>query len=270
MDSYSYLPTLLEFRDGTTVQCSLGFVPGTGYFHVYAAGVDLGIASSYLPFDGVWRYFEMKVVIDSSAGSVEVRQDGVVTLNETGIDTQATSNAYVDAVRIGSSPNISYMDASIDDLYICNGDGSVNNDFLGDISVRALNPNGNGTTSDLVGSDGDSTDNYLLVDETTPDTADYVESSTPGDKDTYAFGDLGIASGVVYGVQINAYAQKSDAGDRSFVSVARLSGAEEDGAVNILSTTPHYFSEIRETKPGGGAWSIADVDAAEFGFKVNA
>ena len=103
------------------------------------------------------------------------------------------------------------------------------------------------------------------------DDTEYVESSTAGHKDTYAYGNLATASGTVYAVQPVPYAKKNDAGpSRSIVSVARLSGTEEDSAVKTLSTSYAYFGDIRATKPGGGQWTIADVNSAEFGVKVNA
>lgn len=48
-------------------------------------------------------------------------------------------------------------------------------------------PNANGATSGLTGSDGNSTDNYLLVNDAPPDSADYVESTNTGSAllDTY-------------------------------------------------------------------------------------
>jgi hypothetical protein len=64
------------------------------------------------------------------------------------------------------------------------------------------------------------------------------------------------------------YAAKTNAGVRSIASVARLSGTEVDSSDKALSVSYAYLPDIRETKPGGGAWSISDVNSAEFGVKV--
>jgi hypothetical protein len=147
----------------------------------------------------------------------------------------------------------------------------VNTDFLGDVRVQALLPTGNGNSSQLVGSDGNSTDNYLLVDEVPPnEDTDYVESATVNDKDTYVFGNLTPTTGTVFGVQIVAEARKTDAGVRSFKSVARLSATEADGPDTTLSTTYAFYMDKRDTKPGGGSWTITNVNDAEFGVKVTA
>ena len=160
-------------------------------------------------------------------------------------------------------------DIVMDDIYVCDDTGGTNNDFLGDIRVEALLPNGNGNSSQFDGSDGNTTDNYLLVDDATPnDDTDYVESPDSGDKDTYAYGNLASSTGSVYGVQICPYARKTESGIRNLKTVARLSGTETDGPERPVGDSYAYMPDIRETKPGGGAWSISDVNSAEFGQKV--
>lgn len=220
-----------------------------------------------------WYYIEFKATIHNSTGAAEIKLDGASEVSVSGTDTQATGNATADQVVVGHFGGSGFNGALyIDDFYICDGTGSApTNDYLGDIRVQALFPSGNGNTSNLVGSDGNSTDNYLLVDETPPnDDTDYVESSTVGDKDTYAFGNLTPTTGTVYGVQVVPRARKTDAGTRKIASIARLSATEVDSADKTLSTTYVYLPDVREAKPGGGTWSISDVNSAEFGAKVTA
>ena len=157
----------------------------------------------------------------------------------------------------------------VDDLYVCNGAGTSNNDFLGDVAVYNLLPNGNGFYSQFVGSDADSTDNYLLVDEAgNPVTTDYAGSPTDGNKDTYTFQDLPVSSGTVLGTQVGMYAAKSDTLAKSIRSVARLSGVDATGTDHTLQTSYDIHDDIYETKPGGGAWTIADVNNTEFGAEA--
>ncbi len=237
--------------------------------YITRAGTTL-VTSSVALTTGTWYYIEIKATIHDTTGSVELRVDGVTVASATGIDTRNGATGVIDNLAVAWANSGTSQLSYFDDLYVCDQSGLVNNDFLGDVRVQAILPNGNGNSSVLVGSDGNSTDNYLLVDENPPNTTDYVESSTPGDKDTYAFADVSPTSGTVHAVQVLPYAVKTDAGARSIVSVARLSGTEVDSAAKTLSTTWRYLSDIRETKPGGGAWSISDVNAAEFGVKVDA
>ena len=239
-----------------------------GKLYVTRSGTALGSPGTAVLTINQFYFIEFKFTIDNSAGVAIVRVNGVVDINLSSQDTQSTANAYINQFRIDSHVN----SVTVDDLYILDTTGGApTNDFLGDVRVEATFPSGNGNSSQLVGQDADSTDNYLNVDETTPDgDTTYNESSTVNDKDTYAFGDLTSTTGTVYGVQICPYARKTDAGVRSIKSVARLSGTETDSADKTLNSTYAYLTDIRETKPGGGAWSITDVNNAEFGVKVSA
>ncbi|MGI0150005.1 MAG: hypothetical protein ACREDF_10815, partial [Thermoplasmata archaeon] len=219
----------------------------------------------------VFHYIEFKVTISDASGVAVLKINGVTELTGSGLDTQNTTNASADRVLLGLNGSALNVNTDYDDLYVCDGSGTVNNDFLGDIRCEYIPPNGNGNSSQFVGSDGNSVDNYLLVDEATPnDDTDYVESGTITEKDTYAQGNLTPTSGTVYGVQMLPYARKTDAGVRSIASIARLAAAEDLSVDKILSTSYSYFPDIRETKPGGGAWTVTDVNNAEFGCKISA
>src|SRR5574337_15066 len=256
------------FLENGTVHIDLR-TNGSGIFYVTRNGTTLGTGTTPLT-SGVWYYVEMKAVIHDTAGSVELRLNGVTEISLSGIDTRNGANGVITQIKLGCFGNAPQK--YFDDLYVCDTSGSVNNDFLGDVRIEALFPNGNGAKSNLVGSDSNSTDNYLLVDEATPNAdTDYVESSTVGDKDTYTFTDLTSTAGTVRGIQLLPYARKTDAGTSSIKAVTRLSGTEEDAASDSpLSTSYVYYPDIRETKPGGGAWSISDINSAEFGVKVTA
>jgi hypothetical protein len=211
------------------------------------------------------------VTIDDSTGVVVVKVNEVTDIKLSSQDTRNGGNASVNRIRPQTVGWQSGTALYFDDLVVITTSGGTATDFIGDVRVESIFPNGNGNSSQLVGSDGNSTDNYLLVDETAPnDDTDYVESSTVGDKDTYAYSNVTPTTGTVHGVQLLPYAKKTDAGTRSIVSVARHSGTEEDSSAKTLNSTYAYLPDVRETKPGGGAWSISDVNAAEFGVKVNA
>lgn len=233
-------------------------------------GTILGTsANGLLPTD-TYKYVEMKATLHDSTGTVRVLVDGSEVLNLTGQDTKnGGTDAVFDTFRFGPVGSDGF-NAYYDDIYIMNGAGSApNNDLLGDCRVRCLNPNGNGNSSQFLGSDGNSTDNYLLVDDaTTSGTADYVESSTVDQVDTYTFADLSESAGSVFGVQISTYAQKTDAGARSLAQVTRRSGTDYASSDIALSTSFAFQTQMREQDPStSAAWTIAGVNAAEFGHK---
>ena len=246
-------------------------VTGGRVFQVTRAGTVLATGTTVLA-PGVWYYIEFKVFVHDSTGTVDVKINGVSEIALTGQDTRNGGTGVIGEFYIGTLSTNNNFDPAYDDLVLLDTTGSApNNTFLGDVRVETLTANGNGNSSQLVGSDGNSTDNYLLIDESTPNSdTDYVQSATVGDKDTYTYSDLTPTTGTIFGVQAVPFARKTDAGTRSIKSVARLSATETDSADAVLMTTYRYFPDMRETKPGGGAWSISDVNSAEFGVKVSA
>lgn len=225
-----------------------------------------------------WHYVEVKVRLSDSTNDLFVSVDGVnQTLTPGGpYDTKNAGTATV-------FDNISFTDQGtgsnrmvIDDIYALNekttdalGNTSTLTDRLGDCRIEALSPNGNGNSSQLTGSDGNSTDNYLLVDEVTPDDdTTYVESAVDNDKDTYAFANLASTSGGVAAVQTVTRARKTLAGTRQLAHVTRLSGTEVDSTDFTLAETYGIQRFVFEKKPGGGAYARSDVNSAEFGVKI--
>lgn len=218
---------------------------------------------------GVFYYIELRTKIDDSTGTYELRINGITEVSASGVDTRNGASASADTLQLGANGS-GWTAITYDDLYVCDTTGGDNDDFLGDVRIQSIFPNGNGNSSAMVGSDGNSTDNYLLVDDTTVPDEDstYVQGTSVGDKDTYAYGNVTPTAGVVYAVQTIPRARKTDAGARSIATVARVSGTEVDGPNQTLSTSYNYLGDIRPQKPGGGSWSIADVNGAEFGVKV--
>ncbi len=216
-----------------------------------------------------WYYIEIKSLLSDTVGTLEWRVDGNTIYSGTGLDTKATGTKTVfDSVYFLSNHASQAM--IIDDFYLCNGAGSTNNNFLGSIAVETIYPDNNGNSSQFVGSDADSTDNYLLVDEATPNTSDYVESATVGEKDTYSFGNLVRTTGNVLAIQPTLYAQKSDAGARTAKLIARSSATEGlSDAKNLNIGWGAHMYPFDQDPNGNISWTISSANAAEFGFQVD-
>jgi hypothetical protein len=259
---------LVGFMDSGTVHVEIMPTGGT-FLGAYRNGTLLATAGSSTPDNG-WVYLEIRVLIADSGGRVVVKQDGTTIIDFTG-DTRNAGNASANQVIFGGRNAIG-TGQNWDDFVLMDSTGSApTNTFLGQlVQVDVLFPTGNGNSSQWVGSDSNSADNYALVDEATPDTADYVKATSTGDKDTYAFGNMG-AAGTIFGVQINAWAAKTDGVARTLKSVARLAdGTEADSTAQGLYPDGEYTYrwDVRAARPGGGVWSADDIDNAEFGIKV--
>lgn len=262
---------VLNGDSGATTHLVVGYT-AAGRITVSRGGVVLGGTDDGVLTAGVWHYLEVFATLSDTVGEVKMRLDGAAPpgwADLTNVDTRNGGTGVVfDNVRQEGLDNQGIM--YVDDVYILNGAGAKNNDLLGDTAVYTLLPDGNGTYSQMVGSDGNSVDNYQLVDEPDePNTADWVGSDVDGTKDTYTFGNLPAVTGTVVGVTASMYAAKSDAGTRSVRAVVRRGGVDATGADKTLTMTYAPHDEVMESDPTDGTdWTIGNVNAAEFGAEV--
>jgi hypothetical protein len=215
----------------------------------------------------------MKVTIANSIGAntckVRVNEVDWITV-ATGQDLQTTANATANGIKVRNGNSAVIM--QFDDIYICDGTGGVNDDFLGDVKVVSLLPDGNGTTSQFTGSDADSTDNFLHVDETdTDDDTSYVESSTAGHIDLYTFDNLASAD-TVHAVQVNNVVKKDDAGSRTVRAVTRpvatnFFGDSKSPSNGSYTNETHVYDVSPETSI---AWTESEINGTEFGVEIEA
>lgn len=225
--------------------------------------------------DILWHHVRVHAIIHDTTGLVEVFVDGAASpvITFSGDTRNAGATGAIDTLHFDSTSG-GTGNGRFDNLWVTDTGGSAPyNDDMGELVITTLLPNGNGNYSQLVGSDGNSTDNYLLVDESTNyAVADYNGSATVNDKDTYLMSDLPSGALTVYAVQDIGVAFKSDAGAKSGRTLLRASGTDYAGTTVALATTPSA-SSVRGTRrivdPATGvAWANAAVDALEAGFEV--
>jgi hypothetical protein len=220
---------------------------------------------------GNWYYLELRWVLSNTVGEIQFRVNGVEIVTLTGIDTVANAagtSTTPSGIILLCSANINYL---VDDLYVLDdAGGAPNNAFLGDTRVEYLRPTAAGFHQDwaLVGKpshweavdDGDSPDG---------DTS-YIHTATAGEHDTELYENTGLPSGTIFGVQIGLYARKTDSGFREVAPLIRHAGTTYSGASQPPSFASYlYLLELFETNPGTGlAWTIPDVNNAEFGVRL--
>lgn len=258
--------SLFRALDGSTVHFQLYYENTTGKLRVYrnttllgesAAGVASGAGSDFI-------YIELRVTVDDSAGVVVVRVNGSEVINLTGQDTRNGAAAQITEVQLWGG-----IDGAFDDFYLCDTTGSVNNDFLGDVKVVTLYPNGAGDSTDFTPLSGS---NYQNVDEVLADgDTTYVESSTVSDKDLYTFENLGYTPESIYGVQTVAVARKDDAGSREMRVITKSGATTKSGSSVALGTAYGVVMDFMETNPDdSAAWELADINALQAGVEVTA
>ncbi len=229
----------------------------------------LATSAAGLVPQNAFTQFQVRAVISDTVGVIQVRLNGSGSnaVSVTGADT----NNGAAAVSVNGIQFKAYaVNDRFDDVVIWDTAGSTANTWLGDVRVDSYFPNANGDSSQFVGSDGNSTDNYLLVDGASPNGTDYVQSSTVNDKDLYGFTNLSHTPSSIFGVLVAPSALKDDAGSRSIRMLAKSGGTEVDSGADVnLSTTRTRYLGLFETDPNtSAAWTKAGLDAAQFGVKV--
>jgi hypothetical protein len=267
---------LLEWWDGGSRQLSL-YNDASGRFRVYrneGAGTLLGTGTFSLPV-GSWVYVEWKVVFATGAtGSTEVRINGTSDLVVNAVQTTTSGNAWANKLNLAGSRNYGGGNSQrYQDLYVLDNTGAQNNDFLGDCRVELRVPSADGAVQQFATVVPNTAGHYAKVAEIPHDgDTSYVEDATVGNVETYLRAALAATSGVVRGVQFSTVAKRSDAGPKTIAGTVRIGGVNYFGAAKTPSTvyTVEDNRDILELNPATGLpFTIAEINAAEFGFKVN-
>jgi len=237
------------------------------YRQEYSGGTLLGETAVGTFRFNLWNYLEVKMLLSQTVGTCTIKLNGATVLTLTGLDNCYQANTNWNGWYTGGGGSL-----SIDDFYICDGTGSVNNDFLGECRVVTLLPQTDavaaGSNANFTPSTG--TDHGALVDEAAPnDDTDYLSSSTVNHVDSWNYPALGY-TGTIKGVQMSLSAKKTDSGTRAIAAVARPASTNRVHATNhYLSTAYMYWMSLWENNPeDSAAWEVADIDGAEFGVKV--
>ena len=242
-----------------------------GKFKAYRNTTSLGTSSAGVSASA-YNYIEIDTTIHDSTGAITLKVNGVSVLALTSQDTRNSGTGVITNVIMGGSgasgPTPYYGYGDFDDFYLIDTTGGTNNTFLGDVRVQAIYPTGAGNYTQWTPSTGS---NYQNVDDNPAnDDTDYNSSSTANQKDSFAFGDVTPTSGTVYGVQVNLVTRKDDGGTRSIRSLNRLSGTDANATAQTIGSSYANYAFIHETKPGGGSFSITDVNNSEFGYEITA
>jgi hypothetical protein len=109
---------------------------------------------------------------------------------------------------------------------------------------------------------------YQTIDDTTVNTADYIQADTVGDTSYFGVQDLSVTPESIKAVQITAFGLKTDAGTRQFELLNRVAGVEQSGANFTLAASHQKYSSIFETTPTGGDWDATAINDLEIGVRV--
>lgn len=254
--------TLLSFDDtvGNVQHVILKLTAGN-FLTVTSGGTTLGTATVALSAN-IWYHIQIKVKVDPTTGTVEVRVDGNTTpvITVTGANTRQGSNSSTNRIEFLN------FGTSSDDFMILDTTGGFNNDFPGDCKITTVVPTGNGATNNFTPSAGANWQN--VKENPQDDDTTYNSDSTVGDIDLYAFAAIST-TGAIIAVRNNMTYRKDDAGVRQIASICRSGVTNFVGGTKTASSNYKTDTETYETDPNTGvAWTQTNLNNAQFGAKV--
>lgn len=252
---------------GSFFQCGILFDAG-GTISAWrlsgdVSGTLLGTSAAVMA-PNIWYYIEVEFVISTTVGRITVYVNGTQVLNLTG---QNTANGGVgtnaDTLHLastnGGNGNGGFVD--YDDIYVT--DVATK---LGERRIETLRPSADATPLNWTPDTG--TVHFSRVNATLAQSVTFDQASVVGNLDLYDIADLSSTPATIDAVQYNVFAQKTDATTRAIASVGDIAGAQDISPDMSLGVGVGKFQYLALTKPGGGAWTAADVNSLRIGPKV--
>jgi hypothetical protein len=226
---------------------------------------------------GAQHVVELDLTVAAS-GSVYLRIDGDVLLSAVSVDTRASAGAITQVNQVGATfPSGSgSATCDIDDVLIFDHAGSLNNAWPDGMTGHRRNVTADGTYEEWDASTG--VDHYALIDETVPSGADYIQTGTAAEKDSFAMQDVtGMFAGAVdiLAFQVVYFAEEPNGPSaRTLDPFLRVGGTDYPDNVDHTLTAPMTFYQGKpwETNPDTAslAWTAAALDAIEIGIESGA
>ena len=265
-----------EFNGASVEQFDLRQSLGGSTLYVTRNSTVVGdIAFGVIPMDR-WSYIEIKLLIDDTVGTVEVRVNGKAVISETNVDTKNSSGAaQCNMVRFrgvdgaGAAENQQWL---LDDIYVCDNTGSVNNDFLGPIKVETIFPSAAGDDTDFTPSAGSNWENVDDASHWDGDTT-YNEAGTTGNLDLHNCEDLTVitGSGTIHGLRLDTYCRVTSAAVKTVIPTVK-SGVTEGAVSGVGIAAENLFvgvPAIFEQDPAAaGAWTTTTINSMQIGYEV--
>lgn len=254
--------TLVRFSSPTGTDNVTLQTNGGSFLQVVNSGVAVLATGSIALTPDTWHYIQGKLVI-SNTGTYETFIDGVADLSGSGDTRNDATTANCQRWIFGGS---GAGGSRIDDCYVNDTTGGVNDGYSGDIRIGAYIVNADGDSSGFTLSTG--TSHFAVVDERPPnDDTDYAYDSGTTAKDLM---NIPNASAVdeIQAVTHWLRAKKTDAGAKNVAHMVKSGGTEYTSADVALSTSYAYYSEIYDTDPtDSAAWTTTKFNAMQVGFK---
>ena len=240
---------------------------------ILPGGATLGSSAAVLTVDN-WHHIEFKMRMNASttAADIQLKINGVLEVDDAGgtdslVTDSAITKVIFDCHAVASE--FIYIDSPV---FWDNQGATLWNAFRGMLRIEVLFPDGEGNENTWVGSDADSTDNHLHVDDPALNDggSTFNESNVLNATDLYTFTNLTGDIATIAGVQDVIIAERSSGPARSLTNLARSGTTDYSGSANALTAGAYndYYHMWDEDPDTSNPWLEAGVNAAEFGVEV--
>jgi len=245
-----------------------------------SSGVGLLATTIGALVDETWTYLEFKWTLSTTNsatdGSLVIRANGIEILNYSGVlfatnnpgfapPTAEWTSVYCFGMQsVFSTTPEGFLTLRVCDFYLSD-QVAPNNNFLGDISISYIKPNGVGAASTWTPTPAVS--NYQNVDEAPPtDDTDYNSATTVGLIDSYEFENCNPSITPI-AVQQCILMRRTVPGAATIKSVVRQGSTNyESPAQPIPNETYFYNCFPYDTNPATGTtFTRTEIDNGQFG-----
>ena len=257
---------ILKWCNGSTV---LGGIKLTtdGKIDFYTGDFATLVASGSKTLTvGTWYLIEVHVKIADSGGVLETRVDLVSDAVYSG-DTKPGTAAVVDNLVWGSTAQ-NTGNCYLDDIVVNDTAGEVNNSWPDNSKVVLLKPTADGSLLEWTPTPSGS--HYSTVDEVPPSGTDYLSTQAVDKVDEFVLEDLPAEAKSIVGVIPEVWAYKGSSNPPTKLALGfDLWGTDYLGSDLNLGTAQQLAKVIYNVneKPGGGSFTVADVNNAKLLIK---
>lgn len=206
---------------------------------------------------GDWMHIGIDIKVDNVAGWVVVYADGVEIIRWEG--NTGNSDIYSACFGWEASTNAQIW---YDDMYI---DDTTGEAAAAVVPIKAFPyrvSNGDGNYSQWTGSDGNSVNNSLLIDDVPVNSTDWVEATSADKLDSYATATYTLAANETC-IAVIPTAVVRKAGTTEQIAIGTRSTSDSVGSDKTPTISFSPLFERQTTKPGGGVWDQTALDNLE-------
>jgi hypothetical protein len=261
---------LLGIVGASGVEATFNYDPATSTLTVYRGDGSVSLKSESFPLGNeIWHWVEFHYLMSSTNGTMEAWLDGTQVINVTGVNTTYYNSSSFVGVYICTSDNgYSLYTAYVDDLYILNTSGSVNNGRLGDSRIITLE-----ATSDASPNNGtpySGSTHYGAIDEAQWSSSNYLTiTNTSGQEELFGFASMAISPQNIWNVRVLSVAEKTDSGAASAEMVVSSSGVVANGGSQSVLTSWSVLDGLFSVDPNTSSqWTTSAVNSLKAGYKV--